>query len=115
MAKSNSPKQKRQATGQFGGSSQPGGRAQMSGAQVSSMGAHVGKEGKKSARRLSVREARRLTVDPFTTHVVMEQVIALRSGRGLTKPKPDLAPRVFPGSRTLIGQPEKRLLKGPHR
>lgn len=63
----------------------------------------------KEGRKVGVRTGRRLTLDPVTTHVVMEQVIAVRTQGKLTKPKPDLAPRIFPGSRTLIGTPEKKL------
>jgi hypothetical protein len=63
----------------------------------------------KAARKQGVRATRRATVDPVTTHVVMEQLIALRTQGKLTKPKPDLAPRIFPGSRTVIGTPEKKL------
>lgn len=66
-------------------------------------------------RRVGIRELRRATTDPFTTHVAMEQFIAFRHGLthgeiSLVRPSPDLAPRVFPGSRSLIGEPEKHLL-----
>ncbi len=83
-----------------------------SGASLGSMGAMLGK----STRKEGIRATRRLTTDPVTTHVAMEQLIAMKQGLihgkiGLKKPTPDLAPRVFPGSRTLIGLPEKRMLK----
>lgn len=68
----------------------------------------------KVGRRLGARYGRRATTDPFTTHVAMEEFITLRHGLlkgqlSLKMPKPDFAPRVFPGARTLIGEPEKRL------
>ncbi len=83
-----------------------------SGAGIGSMGAMLGK----SARKTGIRTGRRLTTDPVTTHVAMEQFISMRQGLmhgkvGLKAPSPDLAPRVFPGSRTIAGLPEKRLLK----
>lgn len=66
----------------------------------------------KTAERLGERYGRRGTTDPFTTHVAMEEAITFRQGliRGelsLVKPEPDLAPRIFPGARTLFGTPEK--------
>ena len=96
--------------------SKPGGNAKSqqptSGAGIGSMGAMLGK----SARKTGIRTGRRLTTDPVTTHVAMEQFISLRQGLmhgkiGLKAPTPDLAPRVFPGSRTIAGLPEKGVLK----
>jgi hypothetical protein len=68
----------------------------------------------KSAEKLGERTGRRSTTDPFTTHVAMEEFITARQGlmRGEIKfasPSPDLAPRMFPGARTLFGTPEKLL------
>jgi len=63
----------------------------------------------KSSEKLGERTLRRSTTDPFTTHVAMEEFISVRTGRGLHRPSPDLAPRFFPGARSLFGEPEKRL------
>lgn len=68
----------------------------------------------KVASRLGERYGRRGTTDPFTTHVAMEEFITARRGLlhgelELARPSPDLAPRIFPGARTLFGEPEKRL------
>lgn len=72
------------------------------------------KTSSKEFRKQTIRTGRRVTTDPFTTEVVAKEVIGIRQGlmHGKLKvgaPTPEFAPRVFPGSKTLVKQPIKRV------
>ncbi len=102
------------ASGQAGSKTKPGG--QSGGGQKqqkSSGGGMLVKSSTKEFQKQNIRAARRTTVDPWTTEVVMKQVMGLRQGivhgkPKLTKPEPEFAPRVFPGSKSIVKQPLKR-------
>lgn len=97
---------KKTASGRAGGSTQPGGRAS-SPQSAKSQGGMFKKAAAKEVRRVGVRDVRRTTTDPFTTQIVMSEAMSLRKGK-LTKPKPGV-PRPFPGAKTALEQPLKRL------